>query len=353
MIGNLEAEILKNNKKLKNLVETSNKEKFLIAEREGHISSMKDEVELLRSKNNAQERELTVIREELFEVNREYERKNKIFEEIKEQKNIGEDEVNRLRKTMSEKSGLITSMEKEIKCDQIVINDNNLQLKVLVNDLDEKTLRERCLRTKRDEVRGEKEHLNENLKISQNRISKLEKEINEYNKEIEANEEFIHLKEEEELFLTKKIEALESLILEKKKREALSGEKKREQEHITRIMAKRLDDVNQKYQMIKQREDNELKHIRHGMLEIDRQKHEITKIKNEIDSTIQTLSDLKKRRDSISKESLRLNSSINKNKSVLHDVLSGNPHISTDEISCEDELFDHVPDFRPGRDIEV
>ena len=42
---------------------------------------MKDEVELLRSKNNAQERELTVIREELFEVNREYERKNKIFEE--------------------------------------------------------------------------------------------------------------------------------------------------------------------------------------------------------------------------------------------------------------------------------
>ena len=57
------------------------------------------------------------------------------------------------------------------------------------------------------------------LKISKQNF-KLEKEINEYNKEIEANEEFIHLKEEEELFLTK-IEALESLILEKK-REALS-----------------------------------------------------------------------------------------------------------------------------------
>ena len=61
----------------------------------------------------------------------------------------------------------------------------------------------------------------------------------------------------------------------------------------------------------------------------------------------------KKTKNSISKESLRLNSSINKNKSVLHDVLCGNPYISPDEISCEDELFDHVPDFRPGRDIEV
>ena len=64
---------------------------------------------------------------------------------------------------MSEKSGLITSMEKEIKCDQIVINDNNLQLKVLVNDLDEKT-QEKGVCVQNATRSGEKEHLNENFK---------------------------------------------------------------------------------------------------------------------------------------------------------------------------------------------
>ena len=52
----------------------------MLAEKDGHILNLKDELELLKEKNNTQERDLKISREEYFEVNREYERKRKIHE---------------------------------------------------------------------------------------------------------------------------------------------------------------------------------------------------------------------------------------------------------------------------------
>lgn len=353
LIGSIEASIVRNKKSLQKLIDSSNREKYLIAEKDGHICSMKEEVELLKSKNNAQECELKVLREESFEINREYERNLKIRDEIKEQKIAGEDEVNRIRKNISEKNGAISSMNSEIKENKLAINQFNLKMRTIVEELEELKVKEGRLKYQHENTKNEKQEISQRHKEIVSRVEKLNNNIKKYNAEIESNQEAIHIKEEEELFLGKKIEALESLLLEKKKREEMTIIKKNEQENINRLMSKRLADANQKYHMVKQKEEKERKSLKADLLTVDKIKDDILKINNEIENTIITINDLRKRRDDINNRSLKLENQRSRSSHRLQNVLNGETESMFSQYDDENTLVDDDGRFSGRSNIEV
>ena len=85
IVGSYEAENRNLESKLDRLIKKTNTIKVELAEKDNHILKLKDDIEILREKGQCQE-ELKMARDEFIEVNREYERRSKVFEDLSAQK---------------------------------------------------------------------------------------------------------------------------------------------------------------------------------------------------------------------------------------------------------------------------
>ena len=122
-------------------------------------------------------------------------------------------------------------------------------------------------------------------------------------------------------------------------------EKKREQSNVTELLRKRLDDIQQKYKMVKQKEENEKNSLRHESYEVDKIKAEICRVENEIDSTVKTIQELRSKREKVASATLRQSALLGEKNLKLHQVLNDD-FSSKDSGSDEKEIppaFHRIP----------
>ena len=179
------------------------------------------------------------------------------------------------------------------------------------------------LASEKETLNKEAKRLSGDLKDKKNEIGSLEKTINEISLNIDSFQESIHRKEEEELFCCKKIEALESLILEKKKRENYIRAKKEEQSKITSMTKKRLQETVDKFELIKSRETDVRSVLRSEELELDKVKSDIIRVENEIDRTVNIMKSLEQKRKEVAEFTKKQSIKLQRKNIQLVNVLEG------------------------------
>ena len=181
----------------------------------------------MREKGQSQERELKIARDEFLEINREYERRSKVFEDLSAQKSSGEDELRRLeRETLNKRRNIQQMLEKSNQYNDD-LDDLKLRQKKQKFTPEEVNKEYKNIKEKESNLNGSLKVLRSDCEAKEGRVNKLEGEIDIVNKTIRSHQEEVHQREEEELFFSKKIEALESLLMEKRKREAYSKKEKK------------------------------------------------------------------------------------------------------------------------------
>ena len=350
-IGSLEAENHRLEAKVKRIITKTNECKVELAEKDNYTSKLKDEIEILREKGDAQERELKISRDEFLEVKREYERKNKIHEELTAQKENGMEELRRLEREISTKKLLTQEFIEKNRQSVDVIEDIRSNTKKVKLNLDDIRQQHKIVKNKNDDLSGILARLKTEEESRNGQLKELEREIGFINKTINKNQEEIHQREEDELFFTKKIEALESLLIEKRKREAYSKEKRSEQTKLTELMQKRFLEVEHKYKMLKTREDNEKTSFERELQETEKIKIEIGRVEAEMAQTFKMINQLREKRIEVAKEAEKQSRLLSKKKLEFHSVVSEG--FNTDRYEYSDDAEEAVPPFIPRPRLDV
>jgi chromosome segregation ATPase len=331
------------------LIERSNKYKKDVAQKDGYIIKIKEELELIKSKNNAQERELNSLREEHSEVDRSYIAKEKIYKEVDEQKKLGEIEIRAIQNKILDKRNAVGQMKATIEKNKMIIRDFNTKYENLVSELRNIENQNSTVFNTFSRVNQDLSDIKQRVEKSENRYMELKKSVNNTTQEIDNKESLILQLEEEELFLLKKMEALESLIIEKKKRVVAVNDKVEKCLKIVNALKIDVNKKNQDYDLIKKKEASELKNLEHLNYKITQIEAEILGVESDIKKTNDMINNLREKRSIVNTKTKRLSEELVDKNFKLQKVLNSN-FVSEDPLEGGDSS---PPFFNAGGNIEV